>query len=160
VTDRRRWFGAVVLGLALVGLIVRLVAPTIVRQHQYSVLRSRGVTTTARLTYCSSTTSGRAGTTTVTWPATLALGGTEDAEDILGLASPLTEGTTLRVVVDPRNVSTVYPLTDVRTEYHSGWLTTDTAVAVVALALLALTVASQVIVVRRRRRTTGPAGRR
>jgi hypothetical protein len=54
-------------------------------------------------------------------------------------------------MVDPRNPQDAYPLGDVRTGYRSGWLTNDTVIAALAAVLLALTIASQVIVIRRRR---------
>jgi hypothetical protein len=133
-------------------LIVALIYPTFQRQEQYATLRARGVTTTARIAYCSNTGGSNqtfGGKTTC--PATFVLDGTTVSEDLLGVHAQLRTGTRVTVVVDPRNPHDAYPLGDVRTGYRSGWLTNDTFIAALAAALLALTIASQVIVVRRRR---------
>jgi hypothetical protein len=145
-----------VLSLALVALIILMVLPTFWRQRQYATLRTRGVTTTARITYCSSSAGSNqtfAGTTTC--PATFVVNGTTVSEKLLGLHAELQTGDMVTVVVDPRAPQDVYPLSDVRTGYQSGWLTRNTFIAVLAALLLILTIASQVIVVRRRR----PGGR-
>jgi hypothetical protein len=155
-TGRRRWIAECVLSLALVALIVFMILPTFWRQRQYATLRTRGVTTTARITYCSSSAGSNqtfAGTTTC--PATFVLNGTTVSEKILGLHAELQTGDMVTVVVDPRAPQDVYPLNDVRTGYQSGWLTRNTFIAVLAALLLILTIASRVIVVRRRR----PGGR-
>jgi hypothetical protein len=141
-----------VLSLALLVLIVALIYPTFRRQGQYATLRARGVTTTARIAYCSN--SGGANQTfggQTTCSATFVLDGTTVSEDLLGVRTQLRTGATVTVVADPRNPQDAYPLGDVRTGYRSGWLTNDTFIAVLAAVLLALTIASQVIVVRRRR---------
>jgi hypothetical protein len=143
---------ACVLGLALLILIVALIYPTFRRQGQYATLRARGVTTTARITYCSN--AGGANQTfadETTCPATFVLDGTRVSEDLLGVHTQLQTGRKVTVVVDPRNPQDVYLVGDVRTGYRSGWLTHDTFIAALAAVLLALTIASQVIVVRRRR---------
>jgi hypothetical protein len=155
-TGRRRWIAVCVLSLALVALIILMVLPTFWRQRQYATLRTRGVTTTARITYCSSSAGSNqtfAGTTTC--PATFVLNGTTVSEKLLGLHAELQTGDMVTVVVDPRAPQDVYPLSDVRTGYQSGWLTRNTFIAVLAALLLILTIASRVIVVRRRR----PGGR-
>jgi hypothetical protein len=155
-TGRRRWIAVCVLSLALVALIILMVLPTFWRQRQYATLRTRGVTTTARITYCSSSAGSNqtfAGTTTC--PATFVVNGTTVSEKLLGLHAELQTGDMVTVVVDPRAPQDVYPLSDVRTGYQSGWLTRNTFIAVLAALLLILTIASQVIVVRRRR----PGGR-
>ena len=156
MTGRRRWIAVCVLSLALVALVVVLIFPTYWRQRQYATLRTRGVTTTARITYCSSSAGSNqtfAGTTTC--PATFVLDGTTVSEKLLGVHAQLRTGDMVTVIVDPRVPQDVYPLSDVRTGYQSGWLTRNTSIAVLAALLLVLTIASQVIVVRRRR----PAGR-
>ena len=148
----RRWLAACALGLALLVLVVALIYPTFRRQEQYATLRARGVTTTARITYCSNSVGSNqtfGGKTTC--PATFAVDGSTESEDLLGVRSPLRTGDMVTVVVDPRNPQDAYPLGDVRTGYRSGWLTNDTFIAALAAALLALTIASQVIAVRRRR---------
>ncbi|HEX3566870.1 MAG TPA: DUF3592 domain-containing protein [Acidimicrobiales bacterium] len=151
-TGRRRWIAVGLLSLALVVLIIVMIVPTVLRQQQYATLRTRGVTTTARITYCSSSAGSNqtfAGTTTC--PATFALHGTTVSEKLLGVHAQLQTGDVVTVIVDPRAPQDVYPLSDVRTGYQSGWLTRNTFIAVVAVLLLVLTIASQVIVVRRRR---------
>jgi hypothetical protein len=148
----RRWVAACALSLALLVLIVALIYPTFRRQGQYATLRTRGVTTTARITYCADT--GGSNQTfggKKTCLATFVVDGSAVSEDLLGVHTELLTGATVSVVVDPRNPSDAYPLGDVRTGYQSGWLTNDTFIAALAAALLALTIASQVIVVRRRR---------
>jgi Protein of unknown function (DUF3592) len=142
-----------VLSLALLALIVALIYPTFRRQEQYAALRARGVTTTARIAYCSNSVGSNqtfGGKTTC--PVTFVLDGTTVSEDLLGVRTQLRTGTTVTVLVDPRNPQDAYPLGDVRAGYQSGWLTHDTFIAALAAALLALTIVSQVIVVRRRRR--------
>lgn len=152
MTGRRRWIAVCVLSLALVALVVVLIFPTYWRQRQYATLRTREVTTTARITYCSSSAGSNqtfAGTTTC--PATFVLDGTTVSEKLLGVHTQLRTGDMVTVIVDPRVPQDVYPLSDVRTGYQSGWLTRNTIIAVLAALLLVLTIASQVIVVRRRR---------
>jgi hypothetical protein len=148
----RRWVAVCTLALVLIALIVALIYPTFRRQEQYAALRARGVTTTARISYCVFTGGSNqtfAGQTTC--KATFALDGSTRSEDLLGVRSQLQTGTRVTVLVDPRNPQDVYPVSDVRTGYRTGWLTHDTFVAVLAAVLLVLTVASQVIVLRRRR---------
>jgi ABC-type branched-subunit amino acid transport system permease subunit len=148
----RRWVATCVLGFALLVLIVALIYPTFRRQGQYATLRAHGVTTTARITYCSNTGGSNqtfGGKTTCL--ATFVLDGTTVSEDLLGVDTQLQTGATVTVVVDPRNPRDAYPLGDVRGGYKSGWLTNDTFIAALAAVLLALTIASQVIVVHRRR---------
>ncbi len=149
----RRWVATGVLCVALLVLIVVLIYPTFRRQEQYATLRAHGVTTTVRIAYCSSTVGSNqtfGGVTTC--PATFVLGGRKVSEDLLGVHTQLRTGAIVSVVVDPRNPRDAYPLSDVRAGYRSGWLTNDTFVAALAAVLLALAIASQVIVVRRRRR--------
>ena len=151
-TGRRRWIAVCVLSLALVALIVVLIFPTFWRQRPYATLRTRGVTTTARITYCSSSAGSNqtfAGTTTC--PATFVLDGTTVSEKLLGVHAQLQTGDMVTVIVDPRVPQDVYPLSDVRTGYQSGWLTRNTFIAVLPALLLVLTNASQLIVVRRQR---------
>ena len=151
-TGRRRWIAVCVLSLALVALVVVLIFPTYWRQRQYATLRTRGVTTTARITYCSSSAGSNqtfAGTTTC--PATFVLDGTTVSEKLLGVHAQLQTGDMVTVIVDPRVPQDVYPLSDVRTGYQSGWLTRNTFIAVLPALLLVLTIASQLIVVRRQR---------
>ena len=148
----RRRVAACALGLALLVLIVALIYPTFRLQGQYATLRAHGVTTTARITYCSNTGGSNqtfGGKTTC--PATFRLDGTTVSEDLLGVHTQLQTGATVTVMVDPRNPQDAYPLGDVRTGYRSGWLTNDTFIAALAAVLLALTIASQVIAARRRR---------
>jgi ABC-type branched-subunit amino acid transport system permease subunit len=148
----RRWVAVCTLALVLIALIVALIYPTFRRQGQYATLRAHGVTGTARISYCINTggsNSTFAGETTC--KATFVLDGSRLSEDLLGVHSQFQTGTRVRVLVDPRNPQDVYPVSDVRTGYRTGWLTHDTFVAVLAAVLLVLTVASQVIVVRRRR---------
>jgi hypothetical protein len=148
----RRWVITSVLSLALLVLIVALIAPTFRRQEQYATLQDRGVTTQARIDYCANTTgSNRAFNGVTTCPATFVLHGATVSEDLLGLPSQLHTGTTVTVVVDPENARDVYPLSDVRTGYKSGWFTDDTYFAALAAVLLAGAIASQVIVVRNQR---------
>jgi hypothetical protein len=148
----RRWIIACVLSAALIALIVALVAPTLRRQGQYATLRERGVITEARIEYCSSTVgSNLTFSGGITCPATFGLHGVSVSHDLLGLPAELRTGAELKVMVDPQNASDVYPLSDVRTNYKSGWVTNDTFVAFLAALLLAATITSQVIVVRRRR---------
>jgi hypothetical protein len=151
---QRRWVVTLVLGLALVALIVAMVVPTLRRQSQYSALRARGITTTARIAYCATASNSRPTTVTVTCPGTFTLGGAKVSEDILGVPAPLAEGAHVLVMVDPKDPHDVYPKADVRSNYRTGWLTEDTFVAVLAAGLFGLTIASQVITVRKRRRTT------
>ena len=140
------------LSVALIALIVALLAPTFRRQEQYAPLRERGVTTEARIEYCSSTVgSNLTFSGGITCPATFELHGASVSEDLLGLPAQLRSGAEVRVVADPRNARDVYPLRDVRTDYQSGWVTHDTLIAVLAALLLVGTIASQVIVVRKRR---------
>jgi Protein of unknown function (DUF3592) len=151
-TGRRRWIAVCVLSVALVALIIVMLFPTLWRQRQYATLRTRGVTTTARISYCSSSAGSNqtfAGTTTC--PASFMLHGTAVSEKLLGVHTQLQAGDRVTVIVDPRVPQDVYPLSDVRTGYQSGWLTRNTFIAVLAALLLVLTIASQVIVVRRRR---------
>ena len=148
----RRWIIASVLGVVLIALIVALLAPTFRRQEQYAALRERGVTTEARIEYCSSTVgSNLTFSGGITCPATFELHGASVSEDLLGLPAPLRTGAEVRVVADPHDVGDVYPLRDVRTDYRSGWVTNDTLIAALAALLLVATIASQVIVVRNRR---------
>lgn len=152
MTGRRRWIAVGVLSVALVALIVVMIFPTFLRQRQHAALRTRGVTTTARITYCSSSAGSNqtfAGTTTC--PATFVLHGTTVSEKLLGVHTQLQTGERVTVIVDPRAPQAVYPLSDVRTGYETGWLTRDTFIAVLAALLLVLTIASQVTVVGRRR---------
>ena len=140
------------LSVALIALIVALLAPTFRRQEQYAALRERGVTTEARIEYCSSTVgSNLTFSGGITCPATFELHGASVSEDLLGLPAQLRSGAEVKVVADPRNARDVYPLRDVRTDYQSGWVTHDTLIAVLAALLLVGTIASQVIVVRKRR---------
>jgi len=148
----RRLVLSCILGLALAGFIVAMVLPTIDRQHQYATLRSRGVTTTARIDYCATAQDSRSGSVTVTCPGTFTVRGAPVTEDILGLPAPAQTGAKLLVMVDPQDTRDVYPLTDVRTGYQSGWLKDDSYYAVLALGLLILTMANVVIVIRRRHR--------
>jgi hypothetical protein len=150
LSDGRRLVLSCLLGLALAGFIVATVLPTIDRQHQYATLRSRGVTTTARIDYCATGQNSRPGSVTVTCPGTFTVRGAPVTEDILGLPAPLQAGAALLVMVDPRDTRDVYPVTDVRTGYQSGWLKDDSYYALLALGLLILTVANVVIVIRRR----------
>ena len=55
----RRLVATGVLCLALLVLIVALIYPTVRRQGQYAALRAHGVTTTARIAYCSNSVSIR-----------------------------------------------------------------------------------------------------
>jgi hypothetical protein len=147
----RRWLAACALGLALLVLVVALIYPTFRRQEQYATLRARGVTTTARITYCSNSVGSNqtfGGKTTC--PATFAVDGSTVSETFW-VCAPLRTGDMVTVVADPRNPQDAYPLGDVRTGYRSGWLMNDTFIAALAAALLALAIASQVIAVRRRR---------
>lgn len=140
------------LSVALIALIVALLAPTFRRQEQYAALRERGVTTEARIEYCSSTVgSNLTFSGGITCPATFELHGASVSEDLLGLPAQLRSGAEVRVVADPQNARDVYPLRDVRTDCQSGWVTHDTLIAVLAALLLVGTIASQVIVVRKRR---------
>jgi hypothetical protein len=146
----RRWMVTCGLSLALLVLIVALIAPTFRRQEQYATLQNRGVTTLARIDYCANTTgSNRAFNGVTTCPATFVLHGATVSEDLLGLPSQLHTGAMVTVVVDPKNARDVYPLSDVRTGYESGWFTDDTYFAALAVVLLVGAVASQVIVVRK-----------
>jgi hypothetical protein len=148
----RRWVAVCILGLVLIALIVALIYPTFRRQGQYATLRAHGVTSTARISYCINTGGSNqtfAGETTC--KATFVLGGSTVSEDLLGVHSQFQTGTKVSVLVDPRNPQDVYPVTDVRTGYRSGWLTHDTFIAALAAGLLVLTIASQVVVIRRRR---------
>lgn len=129
-----------------------MVLPTIDRQHQYATLRSRGVTTTARIDYCGTAQNSRSGSFTMTCPGTFTVRGAHVTEDILGLPAPAQTGARFLVMVDPQDTRDVYPLTDVRTGYQSGWLKDDSYYALLALGLLILTVANVVIVIHRRRR--------
>jgi hypothetical protein len=129
-----------------------MVLPTIDRQHQYATLRSRGVTTTARISYCVTAQNSQPVSSTVTCPGTFTVHGASVTTDILGLAAPLQTGATLTVIVDPQDTRDVYPLTDVRTGYQSGWLKDNSYYALLALGLLLLTLANIVIVIRRRHR--------
>jgi hypothetical protein len=139
-------------GVVLIALIVALLAPTFRHQEQYAALRERGVTTEARIEYCSSTVgSNLTFSGGITCPATFELHGASVSEDLLGLPAPLRTGAEVRVVADPHDVGDVYPLRDVRTDYRSGWVTNDTLIAALAALLLVATIASQVIVVRNRR---------
>jgi hypothetical protein len=152
MTGPRRWIAVCALSLALVALIVVMILPTYWRQRQYATLRTRGVTTTARITYCSSSAgSNQTFTGTTTCPANFVLDGTTVSEKLLGVHAQLQTGDMITVIVDPRVPQDVYPLSDVRTGYQSGWLTRNTFIAVLAALLLVLTIASQVIVVHRRR---------
>jgi hypothetical protein len=148
----RRWIIACVLSVALIALLVGLLAPTFRRQGQYAALRERGVTTEARIEYCSSTVgSNLTFSGGITCPATFEVHGISVSEDLLGLPAQLRTGAEVRVMVDPQDVRDVYPLKDVRTDYKSGWVTNNTVVAFLAALLLVATITSQVIVVRRRR---------
>jgi Ca2+/H+ antiporter len=148
----RRWIIASVLSVALIVLIVALLAPTFRRQEQYAALRERGVTTEARIEYCSSTVgSNLTFSGGITCPATFGLHGASVSEDLLGLPAQLRTGAEVRVVADPQNARDVYPLSDLRTDYKSGWVSHDTLIAILAALLLVATIASQVIVVRKRR---------
>jgi hypothetical protein len=149
----RRRAAVCILGLVLIALIVALIYPTFRRQEQYAALRARGVTATARISYCVNTGgSNQTFTGETTCKATFVLDGSALSEDLLGVHSQFQTGTRVAVLVDPRNPPDVYPVHDVRTGYRSGWLTHDTYIAALAAVLLVLTVASQVIVIRRRRR--------
>jgi len=148
----RRWIIAGMLSVALLVLIVALLAPTFRRQENYAALRERGVTTQARIQFCASTVgSNLTFSGGITCPATFELHGVNVSEDLLGLPAPLQTGAQVKVVVDPQDARDVYPLSDVRTDYKSGWVTNDTLVAALAALLLLGTIASQVIVVRKRR---------
>ena len=150
----RRLVATGVLCLALLVLIVALIHPTVRRQGQYAALRAHGVTTTARIAYCSNSVgSNQTFGGQNTCHATFALGGTPVSEDLLGVHAQLQAGARLTVLVDPRNPQDAYPVGDVRSGYRSGWLTNDTFIAALAALLLALAIASQVIVVRRRRQS-------
>jgi hypothetical protein len=110
VTGRRRWIPVCVLSIALVALIVVMVLPTLWRQREYATLRTRGVTTTARITYCSSSAGSNqtfAGTTTC--PATFVLNGTTVSEKLQGLHAQLHTRDKITVIVDPRAPHDVYP---------------------------------------------------
>jgi len=147
----RRWVVTGVLCVALVALVVAMLLPTLRRQAQYAALRSRGEMSMARIEYCATASNSRPSTVTVTCPGSFVVGGRRVVEDILGLPAPVADGSSVAVLVDPHDVSDVYPQADVRSGYQSGWWKNDTLIAVVAVVLLGLTVASQVIVVRRRR---------
>ena len=148
----RRWVAVCVLCVALVGLIVFLIYPTLRRQEQYATLRAHGVTTTARIAYCSNSVGSNQTFGGVnTCRATFVLGGGTVSEDLLGVHTQLRTGDMVSVLVDPRSPQDAYPVADVRTGYRSGWLTNDTFIAALDAVLLALTIASQIIVVRRRR---------
>jgi len=147
---RSRLVLSCVLGLVLAGFIVAMVLPTIDRQHQYATLRSRGVTTTARIGYCATAQNSALDSATVTCAGTFTVHGAPVTQDILGLAAPVQAGATLTVMVDPRDTRDVYPLADVRTGYQSGWLKDDSYYALLALGLFILTAANAVIVIRRR----------
>lgn len=156
-SSARRWVVVCTLALVLIALIVALIYPTFRRQGQYAALRAHGVTTTAQISYCINTGGSNqtfAGETTC--KGTFVLDGSTRQEDLLGVHSQFQTGTRVTVLVDPRNPQDVYPVSDVRTGYRSGWLTNDTFIAVLAAVLLALTVASQVVVVRRRRAERPP----
>jgi hypothetical protein len=141
-----------VLSVALIVLIVALLAPTFRRQEQYAALRERGVTTEARIEYCSSTVgSNLTFSGGITCPATFGLHGASVSEDLLGLPAQLRTGAEVRVVADLQKARDVYPLSDLRTDYKSGWVSHDTLIAILAALLLVATIASQVIVVRKRR---------
>lgn len=148
----RRLVLSCLLGLALAAFIGAMVLPTIDRQHQYATLRSRGVTTTARIGYCVTAQSSNPVSSTVTCPGTFTVHGASVTTDILGLAAPLQAGATLTVIADPQDTRDVYPLTDVQTGYQSGWLKDNSYYALLALGLLLLTLANIVIVIRRRHR--------
>jgi hypothetical protein len=150
---RRTILLSIALLLGFIALIVALLFPTFERQHQYATLRDHGVTTTAYIEYCSTGGINRPSSVTVTCPGRFTVRAVTHTEDILGLPRPLQAGDAVVILVDPNDPANVYPLADVRTGYHSGWLTNDTYVAVIVAALLALTLANLVIVVRRRRRT-------
>jgi hypothetical protein len=138
------------LALVLAGFVVAMVLPTIDRQHQYATLRSRGVTTAARIDYCVTAESSAPASATVTCPGTFTVHSIPVTQDILGLPAPLQAGATLTVMADPRDTRDVYPVADVRTGYQSGWRKDDSYYALLALGLLVLTAANVVIVIRRR----------
>jgi hypothetical protein len=140
------------LGLGLAGFTVAMVLPTIDHLQQYATLRSRGVTTTARIGYYATAQNSQPVSVTVTCPGTFTVRGSPVTENIPGLPAPLQAGATLLVMAGPQDTRDVYPLTDVRTGYQSGWLEDDSYYALLALGLLILTVANMVIVICRRHR--------
>jgi hypothetical protein len=75
-------------------------------------------------------------------------------EDILGLEGTVQTGDVVKVLVDPSDPRTVYPVVDVRDGYKTGWLTSLTAVALLCLGLLLLLILRQVVVVRATRRAS------
>jgi hypothetical protein len=137
------------LSLGLVVLIGFMLLPTWERQRQYAGLRAHGVTATATIAYCATTSNNRPASVVVTCPGTFELDGRPVTEDILGLPRPLQSGDRVAVMVDPHDPHTVYPVADVRDGYQSGWLTQDAAVAAVALVLLVLVALSQTRAARR-----------
>jgi hypothetical protein len=149
---RQRWGIVIVMACVLLALIGFLLFPTYERQRHYDALRNHGVTTTAHIDYCATATGGRPSVTTVTCPGTFSVNGTTVTEDILGLPRPLPSGAVVRVVVDPRDTGNVYPVSDARSGYQSGWLTENTGYAALSAVLLVAVAASQVVVVRRKRR--------
>jgi hypothetical protein len=152
-TAKARWIAVVALGLGLVVLAIAFLYPTYLRQQQIEQLRARGTTTEARIDYCATASINRPSAVTITCPGTFDVAGQSITEDILGLSGPLQSGDKVAVIFDPDNRRNVYAASAVRDGEGTGWLTSKSFVALVALVLVALLIWRQVIVLRSTRRT-------
>jgi hypothetical protein len=145
-TAKPRWLAVSALGVGLVVLAIASIYPTYVRQQQIDRLRVAGTSTVARIDYCATASNNRPSTVTITCPGTFTVGGREITEDILGLRGPLQSGDEETVVVDPSDTRNVYAAAAVRSGAGTGWLTSRSVVALVALGLLILLIWRQIIV--------------